>query len=107
MPSVTLATRKSPLAYPQGKSKPVRWTFGVILVGIIFWPGLASYALFRPYADSLKYKIILNVVALPGLLAMFLPMLRSERRIMIPIYFSVLAVSFIVSTTLLHLAERE
>jgi hypothetical protein len=78
-----------------------------MLVGIIFWPGLASYVLFRPYADSLKFKLILNVVALPSLLAMFLPMLRSESPLMIPVYFSVSAVSFALSTTLLHFVGGE
>jgi hypothetical protein len=105
--AATPVTRKSLFARAHGTSEPARWTFGVILVGIVFWPGLASYSLFRPYADSLKYKVILNLVAFPGLLAMFLPMLRGERPIMIPIYFSASAVPFLLSTALLHFVERE
>jgi ABC-type Fe3+-siderophore transport system permease subunit len=69
--------------------------------------GLASYALFHPYVDTLKQKVALNVAALPALFGLFLPMLRSERPWMIPIYFVCFAILLAISTVLFHFVEQK
>ena len=78
-----------------------------ILLVITFVLGLASYALFHPYyLDSLGDKIIFNVTAFPGVFAIFLPVMRGERSIMIPAYFVGFALSFAITTVLFHFIER-
>jgi hypothetical protein len=68
--------------------------------------GLLSYALFHPYVDTLKQKVIFNVIGLPCLFAMFLPMLRTEGPKMIAVYFGYFAILFAVSTVLFHFVEQ-
>ena len=46
------------------------------------------------------------MIALPGLFAMFIPMLRNEKPIMIPAYFASSAVFFTISTVMFHFVER-
>lgn len=81
----------------------------ILIGGYIFsWLmlGLLSYALFHPYVDTLKQKVIFNVIGLPGLFAMFLPMLRTEGPKMIAVYFGSFAISLAVSTVLFHFVEQ-
>ena len=75
-----------------------------ILIGG-FLPFL-SYALFHPYADTLKQKVIFNVIGLPGLFAMLLPMLRTEGPGMIAVYFGYFAIQFAVATVIFHFIEQ-
>jgi len=84
------------------------WTILIVFIVIAGWwlLGLASYVLFYPYAVTLRQKVIFNVIALPGLFAMFIPMLRNERPIMIPAYFVSFAVFFTISTVMFHFVER-
>ena len=78
-----------------------------ILLAITFVLGLASYALFHPYyVGSLGDKIVFNVIAFPGVLAIFLPVMRGERPIMIPAYFVGFALSLAITTILYHFIER-
>ncbi len=68
--------------------------------------GFASYALFHPYVDELKHKIVLNVIAFPCLLAIFLPPLRNEGPMKIAVYCVCFVVLFAISTVLYHFLER-
>jgi hypothetical protein len=56
--------------------------------------------------DTLKQKVILNVIALPALFAMFLPMLRNEKPLMIPAYFVSFAVFFAISTVVFRFVKQ-
>jgi hypothetical protein len=56
--------------------------------------------------DTLKQKVILNAISLPGLFAMLLPMLRNEQPQMIPAYFISFAAFFAISTVVFHFVER-
>jgi hypothetical protein len=48
-------------------------------VGVWVLPGIVSYGIFRPYADTLKGKVLVNVAAFPVLFAMLGPMIYEER----------------------------
>jgi hypothetical protein len=87
----------------------VLWITLAILLSLAGWIalGLTSYALFHPYVDTLKQKVLLSIFALPVLFAMLLPMLRSEGPAMVPAYFAGFAVFFALSTVLFHFIERK
>jgi hypothetical protein len=78
------------------------------IVALIVWLvlGLFSYALFRPYADTLPQKLAVNMTGVPGLFALFLPPLRNERPEMIPAYFVTTVVLLAVTTIAFHVLER-
>jgi hypothetical protein len=79
----------------------------ILIVAVGWWAlGFVSYVLFHPYLDTLKQKVILNGIALPALFAMFIPMLRNEKPLMIPAYFVSFAIFFAISTVVFHFVER-
>jgi hypothetical protein len=69
-------------------------------------PGLLSYAIFRPFADTLKQKALLSLVAFPVLFAMVGPMLYEQGPDMVPVYFVRWGSYFMATTVVLHYAER-
>ena len=80
----------------------------VLLAVAVGWLalGLASYVLFHPFVDTLKQKVVLNAIAVPGLIAFFLPALRNEQPLMIPVYFVSCAIFFAVAAVVFHFAEQ-
>jgi hypothetical protein len=77
-----------------------------IILLIVFWliVGGLSHALVYPYVDTLMQKVILNVIGIPSLFAMFLPMIRGERPAMIAVYFGV---AIAITTALFHFIEQK
>ena len=78
----------------------------IFVLGLWIVLGLVSYCLFRLYVDSLVQKLAVNMIAFPALFAIFLPVLRTESPIMIPIYFVVCAIFLGTTTILFHFIER-
>jgi hypothetical protein len=80
-----------------------------IILLIVFWliVGGLSYALVYPYVDTLMQKVILNVIGIPSLFAMFLPMIRGERPAMIAVYFGYFGVAIAITTALFHFIEQK
>jgi hypothetical protein len=84
----------------------IGWIVALIVLGFWLVLGLFSYALFRPYADTLPQKLAANMTGVPGLFAFFLPPLKNQRPEMIPVYFVSTAVLLAVTTIAFHFLER-
>ena len=79
-------------------------SIALVIVSLI--PGVISYGIFRPYADTLPEKVILNAIAFPVLIAMIAPMILGNGPDMIPVYLATWSAYFAIVTVVLHFAER-
>lgn len=82
--------------------------FTTAVIGIGFWvlPGVASYVMFHPYADTLKGQLLWSATGFPVLYAILGTAMLGQPFAMVPINFLRVAIPILIVVPLLHYAER-